>query len=92
MVFILDAHFIMRTYGVNETFRFVEGILLYQKNRQIREKKSKQTYFTSYVRTHVELPSYISTMHQGHCSLQYTCTDCDPGNEGVEREAEGRPP
>ena len=41
----------MRTYGVNQVFRFVEGIWLHRKSRQIREKKnSEKTYFTSYVR------------------------------------------
>ena len=30
------AHFTMRTYGENQTFRFVEGIWLQRKSRQIR--------------------------------------------------------
>ena len=30
------AQFTMRTHGVNKTFRFVEGIWLHRKNRQIR--------------------------------------------------------
>ena len=30
------AHFNMRTHGVNEAFRFVEGIRLHQKSHQIR--------------------------------------------------------
>ena len=30
------AHFTMRTQGVNQAFRFVEGLWLHRKNRQIR--------------------------------------------------------
>ena len=30
------AHFTMRTYGVNQAFRFGEGIWLHRKSRQIR--------------------------------------------------------
>ena len=30
------AYFIMRTYGVNQAFRFAEGIWLHRKSRQIR--------------------------------------------------------
>ena len=41
------AHFPMRTYGVNQAFRFVEGIWLHRKSRQIRKKIGKD--FTSYV-------------------------------------------
>ena len=48
----------MRTYGVNQVFRFVEGIWLPRKSRQIN-KKSEKTYFSSDVRNSSELPSYI---------------------------------
>ena len=30
------GHFTMRTHGVNKAFRFVEGIWLHRKSRQIR--------------------------------------------------------
>ena len=30
------AHLTMRTHGVNQVLRFVEGIWLYRKSRQIR--------------------------------------------------------
>ena len=30
------AHFPMRTHGVNQAFRFVEGIWLHRKSHQIR--------------------------------------------------------
>ena len=30
------AHFTMRTHGVNQAFRFVEGIRLHRKSHQIR--------------------------------------------------------
>ena len=38
MVFILDGClFDMRTHGVNQAFRFVEGFWLHRKSRQIRQ-------------------------------------------------------
>ena len=40
------ADFPMRTYGVNQEIRFVEGIWLQRKNRQIREKNWEKTYFS----------------------------------------------
>ena len=52
----------MRTYGVNEAFRFVEGIRLHRKSRQIRKKHSEKTSFAPYVHTILELPSKIITM------------------------------
>ena len=39
----------MRTYGVNQEYRFVGGIWLHRKSRQIRFF-SEITYFPSYVR------------------------------------------
>ena len=39
----------VRTYGVNQVFRFVKGIRLLRKYRQIR-LFSEKTYFTSNVR------------------------------------------
>ena len=44
------AHFIMRTYGVNQAIRFVEDIWLHVNSRQIRFFFSEKTYFASYVR------------------------------------------
>ena len=43
------AHFTMRIFGLNQVFRFIEGIGLHRKTRQIR-KKSEKPYFASYVR------------------------------------------
>ena len=34
--FYMVAHFTMRTYGVNQAFRLVEGIWLHRNSRQIR--------------------------------------------------------
>ena len=39
----------VHTYGVNQAFRFVEGISLHRKSRQI-QFFSEKIYFTSYVR------------------------------------------
>ena len=49
MVFRLDAHFTLRTYGVNQVFRFVEGTWLHRKSLQILFFFEK-TYFKSYLR------------------------------------------
>ena len=59
------AHFTMRTHGVNQAFRFVEGIFLHRKIRQIRLKKTRKTPIVHHTRTTCpELPFYISTMVQ----------------------------
>ena len=51
MVFILDvAHFTMRTNGVNQAFRLVEGIWLNSKESSNPNLSSEKTYFTLYVR------------------------------------------
>ena len=39
----------VRTYEVDQAFRFFEGIWLHRKSRQIRNF-SENTYFTSFVR------------------------------------------
>ena len=51
------AHLTMRTHGVNQAFRFVDGIWLHRKSRQIRNTSILHTCVTC-----SELPSYISTM------------------------------
>ena len=57
------AHFTMRTYGVYQLFRFVEGIWLHRKSRQIRFFRKRPILLHTCARCS-ELPSYISTMHQ----------------------------
>ena len=64
------AHFTMRTYGVHQTFRFVEGIWLHRESRQIRKKNWKRPISHNTCATYSELPSYISTM--GHCLKKTT--------------------
>ena len=44
------AHFTLRTYGVNQEFRFAEGIWLHRKSRRIPFYFRKKTFFTSYMR------------------------------------------
>ena len=49
MVYIKDGcSFTMRTHGVIQAFRFVEGIWLHRKSHQIRFFFRKKTLFTSY--------------------------------------------
>ena len=56
------AHFTMRTYGVNQAFRFVEGIWLHRKCRQIRRKKiGKEIFYTIHAQ-HV-LSYYLYKYH-----------------------------
>ena len=57
----------MRTYGVNHVIRFVEGIWLQRKSRQIY-------FFTLYVPTYSKLPSYIITTRTIKIVFNYTET------------------
>ena len=52
----------MRTHGVNQAFRFVEGIWLNRKSRQIRNIFRKRAILRHTCTTRSDLPSYISTM------------------------------
>ena len=56
------AHFTRRTYGVNRTLWFVEGIWLHRKSRQIRFLISERPFLHYMCATWSKLPSYISTM------------------------------
>ena len=66
MVFILYhymvAHFTLRTYVVNQKFRFVEGIWLHRQSRQVPFIFRKLPILHHMCETCTELPSYISTM------------------------------
>ena len=55
------AHFTMRSYVMYKGFRFVEGIWLNRKSRQIRFSFSEMTYLTSSVRI-LFYVTIISTM------------------------------
>ena len=52
----------MRTYVENQEFRFVKGIWLHQKRRQIRFFPPEITFFHHTRGKCSELPSYISIM------------------------------
>ena len=56
------AHFTMRTHGVNQAFRFVEGIWLHRKSHEIRKKIPKRPILYHTCATCSELPFYVSTM------------------------------
>ena len=58
----MKAQNTVRKYGVNQVFRFVEGILLHRKSRQIRNFCRKRPIFLHTCATCSELPSYISAM------------------------------
>ena len=66
MVFILYhymvAHFTLRTYVVNQEFRFVEGIWLHRQSRQVPFIFRKLPILHHICATCSELPSYINTI------------------------------
>ena len=62
MVFIMVAHFTLRTDGVNRAFRFAEGIRLPRRSRQFRNFSRKRHILHHTCSTCSELPSYISTV------------------------------
>ena len=51
------AHFTMRTHEVNQAFRFVEGIWLHRKNRQIRFFPEKGLVFI--IRVQREMSNHL---------------------------------
>ena len=51
------AHFTMRTHGVNQAFRFVEGIWLHRKSRQIRFFSEKDLVFI--IRAQREMSNHL---------------------------------
>ena len=55
-------HFTMRTHGVNQAFRFVEGIWLHQKSHQIQFFSEKRPCLHHTCATLNEQPSNIKTM------------------------------
>ena len=58
------AHFTLRTYGVHQAFRFVEGIWLHRKSRQ-SEIFSGKIYFASYVHN-MFLATILDKYHVKH--------------------------
>mgnify|MGYP001336334235 CR=1 FL=1 len=56
------VHLTMLTYGVNQEFRFFEGIWLHRKIRQFQLFFSEKIFLHHMRATCSELPSYISTM------------------------------
>ena len=65
------AHYTMRTYGVNQYFRFVEGIWLHRKSHQPDFFPRKMTYLTPYMRNKFWVPSCISNMTLGATRFLY---------------------
>ena len=58
----------VRSYGVNQVFRFVEGILLHRKSSQILIFFSlKRPILRHMCATRSQLPYYISTMDHFFC-------------------------
>ena len=69
------AHFPMRTYGVNQAFRCVEGIWLNQKSRQARHFFRKRPILHHNCETCAELRSYIRTVIQPTYNSAVTLSD-----------------
>ena len=53
------AHFTMRTHGVNQAFRFVEGIWLHRQSRHLRFFSRYRPIFIHACATCYKLPSNI---------------------------------
>ena len=51
------AHLTMRTHGVNQAFRFVEGIWLHRKSRQIRFFSEKDLVYI--IRAQHEMSNHL---------------------------------
>ena len=51
------AHFTMSTHGVNQAFRFIEGIWLQRKSRQIRFFSEKDLVFI--IRAQREMSNHL---------------------------------
>ena len=67
-IYQMVAQNTVRTYGVNQVFRFVKGIWLHRQSRQIRFFSRKRTILLHTCATCSELPSCIITGHQtGFC-------------------------
>ena len=86
MVIILDisSEHAVRTYGVNQIFRFFEGNWLHRKSRQIRHYFSrKRPFLRCLCAACSDLPSYISTMNYTWaqtCSFKHLNTMLANGN------------
>ena len=50
------AHFTMRTHGVNQAFRFVEGIWLHRESHQIRFVEKGLVYI---IRAQYEMSNHL---------------------------------
>ena len=68
------AHFTMGTYGVNQEFRFDEGIWLHRKSGQIRFFfLGKYLFLHHACATCSEQPSYIKTILKIHIHSMQIC-------------------
>ena len=61
-LYYMVAHFTMRTFGVNQVFRSVIGMLLHRKSHQILKRFRKRPILHHTCALCSELPSYISTV------------------------------
>ena len=69
------AHFTMRTHGVNQAFRFVEGIWLHRKSHQIRFFFREKILFSSYVRNVKWASILYKSRDYGWVVLNSGCSD-----------------
>ena len=69
-IYRMVAQNTVRTYGVNQAFRFVEGTWLHRQSRQIRFRKiRKRPIFPNMCATCCELPSYMCTLANTNITL-----------------------
>ena len=62
----MAAHYTMRTYGVNQAFRFVEGIWLHRKSRQTIFIFGYDLFYIIRAQHVLSYPSYMYIMYHGH--------------------------
>ena len=74
VLYQMVAHLTMRTYGGNQAFRFVEGIWLHRKSRQIRNFFRKRPILLHTCTTCSELPPCKSTMDKQLDKNSWKCS------------------
>ena len=70
-IMYLVAQNMVRTFWKNKVFRFVEGNLLHQKSREIRNVFRKRPVLLLTCATYYELPYYVSPMLL-HSTIKFT--------------------
>ena len=71
----------VRTYGVNQVFRFVEGIWLHRNRKSLQIRFRKRSILLPTCATCFELPSYTSTMMDTESCVCQTDNEIQEGTK-----------